>query len=189
MNLILSVLFLVTQKLSEANIKYGIGGSLLLYSYGLVSTCHDIDLLFIDEDYEKVKSLFALYIYHEKKEQHPLYKTSHMLKLKINGIDIDMMFDFKITFDKYSFVYQFQTNKRFIEGALLDFSFLEDWYLIYQLIPGRKEKVKWIEDYYLTSKKIDINRFQLLGKSIIPDEIRSRMSSLLAAVDEPDFDF
>ncbi|MDD3123462.1 MAG: hypothetical protein PHC62_08135 [Candidatus Izemoplasmatales bacterium] len=189
MNSILSCLSLVTSKLNEANIKYGIGGSLLLYSYGLVSTCNDIDILFNDKDYEAVKNLFVCDIYYEKQSEHPLYKTSHMIELKINGIEIDMMFDFKIAFDEYSYVYKLLTNKRLINGVIFDFSLLEDWYLIYQLISGREEKVKLIEDYFLTSKNINFNQYHLLIDSQIPNGIRARMTSLVTIITDHNFDF
>ncbi|NLA54057.1 MAG: hypothetical protein GX858_06895 [Clostridiales bacterium] len=56
---------------------------------------------------------------------------------------------------------------------------MEDWYVIYQLIPGREAKVKLIEDYLKSNKISHPNLLQTALEGNLPAGIQKNIRRLL----------
>ena len=68
---------------------------------------------------------------------------------------------------------------RTVEGTSIPFAALEDWYVVYQLIPGKEHKALRIEEYFLQN---GIEHPRLLERALngcLPDAVRQRISTLL----------
>ncbi|CEO05635.1 Uncharacterised protein [[Clostridium] sordellii] len=68
---------------------------------------------------------------------------------------------------------------KLINGVSIPFTSLEDWYVIYQLIPNREVKVDMIEKYLLTN---GVKKDNLLKRSLdcnLPLSIKNKLIDLL----------
>lgn len=176
----------IAAPLYENNISWGVGASLLLYQYGLVDSPADIDIITEAKDIEKANDiLFTLGTRKPKEEEKGIYSTDFFSEYSINSTDIDIMAGFKInlstsvyeyTFDKDSVPHHF-----LIEDIFVPFMTLEDWYILYQLIPNRESKVKLIENYFMQN---GIEYPHLLQRSLnnptLPQEVILRSQKLFS---------
>src|SRR5574344_1658989 len=95
----LSVLVKIAHLLNSNNITYGIGASLLLYFKGKTDTFHDIDIMVIDSDANKVKELLKSIGRLEPPNPNTKYKTKCFLEFNIDGVEVDVMSGFIIVKD------------------------------------------------------------------------------------------
>nr|WP_307906170.1 hypothetical protein [Clostridium botulinum] len=82
---------------------------------------------------------------------------------------------------KYNFNHTSISEFRKINKVDIPFTSLEDWYVIYQLIPSRESKVKMIENYFLSN---GIKNPILLKNSLkgnLPIEIQERVKKILGS--------
>ena len=93
------------------------------------------------------------------------------------------MAGFAINHSNGTFRYIFDQNSisefKLINGVNIPFTSLEDWYVIYQLIPNREVKVKMIENYLLSNK---IKKTILLERSLqgcLPIDVRKKVEEML----------
>lgn len=173
----------IGEKLNASNIVWGVGASILLNGFGLVDKPRDIDLFVDLKDIQKADDI--LKVIGEKKtyEKSGTYSTKHFYEYTVKGFDVDVMAGFVINHSTGAFEYIFDNNSiseyRKINGVDIPFASLEDWYVLYQLIPGREAKVKIIEDYLLEN---GIKKPLLLERALegnLPLEVRERTERLL----------
>ena len=68
-----------------------------------------------------------------------------------------------------------------INGVSIPFTFLEDRYVIYQLIPNRELKVKMIEKYLLSNGTKKTFLLERALKGCLPIQVRERIESMLSS--------
>lgn len=145
------VLLKVSTEFNKNKIRYGIGASLLLKAYDIVSEVSDIDIL-IDYNYvEKAKQILDSLGLKKDFKKNDLYQTDTFLEYNIDGIDLDIMSKFTINTDEGVFIYPFEkeeikTVNKFNCNDLPLLS-LENWFIAYILI-NRSDKAKLIKDYF-----------------------------------------
>jgi hypothetical protein len=183
--MLLDTLVLVARTLNHADALWGVGASTLLYYHGLVSEPHDIDILTSEADIEVVAATLRELGIEKLSEPGELYSTSRFLEYVINGTDVDVMAGLAIKHADGTYVLPFDrrsiTAKRTEDGVTVPLMSLEDWYVVYQLIPGREAKVKLIEDHILTSQRTDL---ELLDRELdleLPLHVRTRVEGLMAS--------
>ncbi|MGL5243797.1 MAG: hypothetical protein ACRC7R_01290, partial [Sarcina sp.] len=101
----------------------------------------------------------------------------------INELDVDVMCGFAVNHTNGTFNYVFDSNSisefKVINEVKIPFTSLEDWYVLYQLIPNREVKVKIIEKYLLSN---GIKKPMLLERALegcLPIDIRKRVCNIL----------
>jgi hypothetical protein len=175
----------IGEKLNEGSVLWGVGASILLNHYGLIDKPNDIDILVDLKDVEKADII--LKSIGEKKvwEKADTYSTKHFYEYVINGVDVDVMAGLNINHNQgvYSYIFDdksiIQTTK--LNGIHIPLTSLEDWYVIYQLIPNREIKVGIIENYLLLN---GINSPNLLERALrgnLPNEVRDNINRLLCS--------
>lgn len=183
MDKMLNTLGYISKKFYDSNIVWGVGASLLLNQYGLVDKPNDIDILVDMKDIEKADEILKRI--GEKKiwEKSRTYCTKYFYEYLINGFDIDVMSGLRINHNNGVFEYIFDYNSiseiKKINGVNIPLTSLEDWYVIYQLIPNREAKVNMIENYMLLNgikKPILLER---VLKCNLPIEVRDKVKRLL----------
>ncbi len=172
------VMFLMSQK----KVPCHIGGSLLLARSGIKTEVHDIDLLFRYQDYETVKSLLSDYVI-EHASHEGYYLTIELLKIHVEGVDFDLIFDFSFQSDGMIYTYPFDKPKSSfrlkIDGHMYSFSRLEEWYLIYSLLPNRSRKVKLIADYFAQHRNADSKYLKAMLKRNLPESNVEEINRLI----------
>ncbi|SCJ89647.1 Uncharacterised protein [uncultured Clostridium sp.] len=178
-----STLSYIGEKFNNSNILWAVGASILLNQYDLIETPNDIDIFVdvkdIDRADEILKSIGSKKLY----EKTTTYSTKYFYEYVVNKIDIDVMAGFAVNYNNGVYRYIFDENSigdyRIINNTKIPFTTLEDWYVIYQLIPKREAKVKMIEEYILNNGSK--NRF-LLERALygnLPLSIRNKINNIL----------
>ena len=174
----------IGEKFNHSNIVWAVGASLMLNQFGLIKDPNDIDILVAIEDINKADDI--LKNIGEKKEPKKVstYSTKYFYKYLVNKINIDVMAGFAINHTKGLYGYVFDndsisTIKR-INKVDIPFTSLEDWYVIYQLIPNRESKVDLIEKYLLANgiKNPELLKRALRGNLTL--EVRGKVEKMLS---------
>lgn len=149
------VLTEIAEALNSSGILWGVGASVLLYQYRMVENTSDIDIIVSLEDVADADAILSRMGEKQPPKEAGIYATDRFDEYIIDGVNVDLMAGFKIKlpgkevfeypFDEHSVPHHFKINK-----TIIPFSTLEDWYVLYQLIPGKEEKVKKIADYFGT---------------------------------------
>lgn len=180
---VLNELSYIGQKLNEKGIIWGVGASVLLALYELVDECNDIDILVDMNDIEMADRILSSIGIKNKSIEVKNYSTQYFYEYKIRGFDVDVMAGLAINHSEgtyeQAFDYSCISDSKLINGVEIPLSSLEDWYVIYQLIPNRELKVNIIEDYLLTN---GIKRSDLLKKALLfnlPIRVRQNIDMIL----------
>ena len=170
------VLDKVVACLQHEQIQFAIGGSLLLHHHGLPVTPRDIDLVVALADAERAVLLLSEMGTVVEQDETSLYATEVFQEFMIEGIDLDLMSGLQVRHDEGVFVYPF--DEQSIDSAGRPFMALVDWYVIYQLIPGREQKVVMIEDVF-TKQEVDRKRLEQLRSLVLPQVVKKRINQWL----------
>lgn len=177
------VLARLGEELNRAGVTWAVGGSLLLDQCRLADRTQDIDLLVSVEYIATVVHLLDNMGCRHPEKPNEGYSTRFFYEYTIEGVEVDVMSGLALNHEAGIFRCPFDKRSvsivRRIRGTEIPFSSLEDWYVIYQLIPGREEKVKRIEDYLFANKSLDLFLLERALEKELPVKIRRRTEAFL----------
>jgi len=178
------VLALIGEKLNCAGVMWAVGGSLLLDQYRLADRMHDIDLLVAVEDLKTVVGLLDRMGCRHQEKSNKGYSTRSFYEYTIEEVEVDVMCGLALNHEAGVFHYPFDKQSvssiRKIGGIEIPFTSLEDWYVLYQLIPGREEKVRRIETYLSTNESLNPFFLERVLEKELPEKIRRRTEAFLS---------
>ena len=179
----LNVLSYIGEKLNEERIIWGVGASVLLNHYGLIDKANDIDIVVDLKDIEKADKVITGIgekIIWEKTDR---YSTEYFYEYTVNGFEVDVMAGLSINYDNGIFEYIFDQSSiseiTIINGVNIPLTSLEEWYVIYQLIPNREIKVGIIKNYLLSNGVKKPNLLERALRGSLPNEVRDNIHKLL----------
>ncbi|MFC4560162.1 hypothetical protein ACFO3D_18555 [Virgibacillus kekensis] len=180
----LETLSFIGERLNNKRITWSVGGSLLLKFHGLVDTPNDIDIL-VDEDHiNSAKDTLSQIGKPEEAIHKEPFRTRFFSTYKIGSFNVDVMGGFAVKHDAGVYRLPFRKSSivayENINGVNIPLSSLEDWYILYWLIPGKQEKAALLENHF---KINGINCPSLLEKALerpLPREIKDRAKKLLS---------
>ncbi|MCX6086351.1 MAG: hypothetical protein NTW63_01165, partial [Caldiserica bacterium] len=73
-----------------------------------------------------------------------------------------------------------------VKGVTIPLTSLEDWYVLYQLMPDREPKVKLIEDHLLGGGCIDLSVLDRALARALPPHVRARTRRLMESCHSPE---
>ncbi|WP_164880688.1 nucleotidyltransferase [Clostridium manihotivorum] len=160
-------LYYIADKLNANDIRWVIGSSVLLYFHGIVDKPNDIDIIIDEKDIVRAKKIFDEIGIEENKENMEPFLTEYFYTYIVKNTYVDVMCNFALRHDYgiYRFILDEEAiveNKK-VNDSVLPLSSLEDWYVLYQLMPGRESKIKMIEDYL---KENGVESFGLLQRAL-----------------------
>jgi predicted nucleotidyltransferase len=174
----------IGEKLNSSNIIWGVGASIMLNHYGLVDKPNDIDIIVCLKDIEKADEILKSIGNKKVREETTTYSTRHFYEYTVNGIDVDVMSGLRINHFEGIFDYFFDedsiTETKDINGIHIPLISLEDWYVIYQLIPGRAAKADMIEAFLLSNGIRNTDLLIRTLKGSLPLVVRYRVEKLLS---------
>ncbi|RCW40120.1 MULTISPECIES: hypothetical protein [unclassified Halanaerobium] len=155
-------------KLNKKNIRWGVGASVMLNYYGLVDSPNDIDIIVSSDDSSKADKILRSTGEKNFSSDLEIYKSDFFANYSVNGVEVDLIAGFSIKQNSSYFKYDFDKNSITemwnLESVEIPVAAIEDWYILYQLMPNREEKVMLIEDYFLQEGSC---RVDLLQKNIL----------------------
>ncbi|SNZ14600.1 hypothetical protein SAMN05421503_2510 [Terribacillus aidingensis] len=171
----------VLKLLEEHEVPYSIGGSLLLFLKGLPVQPNDVDLLVKPENFTQAKQVLQKRaVQTEDKPPQGCYSTKACTTFTVlDDIQVDLMTDFAITYKDNLFRMPFTAVMEQTAVGILPLSSMEAWYVMYWLLPRKKEKRKLMENYFrlhgLPNRKI-LEEARRIG---MPAEADHAISKLL----------
>jgi hypothetical protein len=173
------------EKLNGSNIIWAVGASILLNQFGLINKPNDIDIFVDIKDIDRADEILKSIGEKKKWEKTAAYSTKYFYEYIIDGIDVDVMAGFAVNHNNGVFEYIFDYNSisefKIINGVNIPFTSLEDWYIIYQLIPNREPKVNLIEKYLLSKGIKKPFLLQRALKGSLPVEVRKNIENMLSS--------
>ncbi|MBC8060573.1 MAG: hypothetical protein H7Y18_07895 [Clostridiaceae bacterium] len=178
----------IGKKLNEREVVWGVGASMLLNHYGLINRPNDIDILVDLKDIEEADEILKSMGEKKKWEKKDTYSTKYFYEYVINGVDVDVMAGLCINHNNGMYRYIFDNSSIIevatIKGVNIQFSALEDWYVLYQLIPNRENKVRLLENYF---NLYGIKNLDLLVSALnenLPEEVKTNIKRLLNKINK-----
>ncbi|ATD54843.1 nucleotidyltransferase family protein [Clostridium chauvoei] len=173
----------VARELNKSNIRWAIGASILLKEYKIINKVNDIDIIVDIKDVKKLDSILKNIGIRKEGNENLNYSTKYFYEYVVDGIDIDVMADFTINHENGKYIVLLDeksiTSYKSLNGVIVPFMSLEDWYIIYQLIKGRDKKVSLIEKYL---KENGIKHRELIERALVkdlPGNIKSRLENII----------
>ena len=174
----------IGEKFNEANVLWAVGASIMLSQHNIIQKPNDIDILVDTKDIHKVDEILKTIGEKKVRDKVATYSTEYFYEYIVSGIDVDIMAGFKINHIEGTFEYVFDDKSisqiKNINGVSIPLTSLEDWYVIYKLIPGRESKVKIIEDYMNNNGISNVNLLKRSLKGNLPKEIKEKVEELLS---------
>jgi len=139
----------IASALNRSEITWGLGGSLLLYLYGIKTTVADIDIVIDEKDIDKVEALVSTFFHFEKPESG-IYLTTRFFSVTHNDVGIDLMLGFKIK--TRNGIFAFPEGKAMshesviLENTRINICSLDDWLEAYEAMQ-RMDKVTLIKQF------------------------------------------
>ena len=173
----------IGKKLNDADVVWGVGASLLLNKFGLIDKPNDIDIFISTDDIEKADEILKSIGEKKRWEKTSTYSTKYFYEYVINEVDVDVMSGFSVNHNEGIFRYIFDNNSisefKVINDVNIPFTSLEDWYVIYQLIPNREAKVKMIEKYILSNGIKKPLLLERVLEGCLPVDVRVKVEAIL----------
>jgi hypothetical protein len=173
----------IAKQLNNRGVAWGVGASLLLNRFGLADNPHDIDIVVDIGDINSADELLSRSGVKRPSGSAAGYSTRFFYEYAVNGIEVDIMAGFAINHDSGTYDYIFDRNAvsdiDIIDGVRIPYTALEDWFVLYQLMPGREKKASLIEAYLLST---GIRNPMLLNRALegnLPGQVRVRVEKLL----------
>lgn len=173
----------VARTLNDNNILWGIGGSLLLKSYGLLDAVNDVDIIVAEKDIERalvaLDSIGNRVAVPTKNE----YITKCFHVYEIDGIDMDVMAGFKIRHDQGIYEYPMDeasvTKYEIWDNVRIPYLSLEDWLVAYRLMINREEKVRMIRSHLIEEGLCYPILLERLLLQNLPEDVAAEIKALL----------
>ena len=173
----------IATELNKANILWGLGGSKLLDCYHLIESVNDIDILIVESDIKQAENIFSIIATEQKAISKEPFATKHFRTYTHARTSIDVMAGFQIHHPKGLYTMEFDrlslTDSTYINDTYIPLSSLEDWYILYTLIPRKQYKADLIEAHW---KKYGIQHPYLITRSLkksLPSPLRTRLQTIL----------
>lgn len=144
----LNVLSSIAEKLNSAKLTWAVGASLLLYFKGISDSFNDIDLMVVEADAERAKSLLLDMGQMQPPKPNGNYKTPYFYEFVIDGVEVDVMGGFIIVKDGQNYDCSL-TRDMIVEhivvnGQSIPLQAVSDWRRYYKLM-RREAKVAMID--------------------------------------------
>ncbi len=148
----LKTLSRVGKALEAAGVLFGVGGSAMLYRNHLAEDFNDIDLVVAVEDADKADAvLLSLGIGGEERSSG-VFETDIFRSYEVNGVGVDTMAGLAMRHGEGIYRYAFREDSVCdtwpVYGTMLPFCALEDWCVLYHLMPGKENKAKRIKAHF-----------------------------------------
>ena len=180
------VLLKIANLLNESEVFWGVGASLLLVFHGIVHHYNDIDLIVAERDIEKADEILSSLGRKKVREPTETYATGYFYEYVIDGVEIDVMCNFKICREDITYLYDFDCDYEleFVRVKDIDIALtrIEDWYLLYMLMPNREKRIAQIERYFEEEGIVSKECFKEIIKPGLPKDIKARVEKRILSL-------
>jgi len=138
--------------LNEAGIHWAIGGSVLLQVSGFAVEPNDLDVIFEKKDADRAVRLLESLGAKRASDPSYHYQSYSFTEMMVGGVEVDLMAGLTVIKDRVHYVYPFDrstpVDMRVVGTVTVPFMTLEDWLVLYDLMPGKAWKAALIADRF-----------------------------------------
>lgn len=147
-----NVLYMIADHLKDEDIVWALGASSVLYHHGLVQEVGDLDILIRIQDVDVLERLLLKIGHRVESEDSDTYETEYFGEFIVDDVEIDVMANMTIINYDLHYVYPFNKNAitdfMILKDLKIPLTSLEDWYILYHLIPNKERKITILDDYF-----------------------------------------
>ena len=180
------VLLNIASRLNESGLFWGVGASLLLVFHGIAHQYNDIDLMVAEKDIEKADEILSSLGNKKVRQPTETYATDYFYEYVIDGVEIDVMCNFKICREGITYLYDFDCDYELefirVRDVNMPLTRIEDWYLLYLLMPNREKRITQIEEYFKEKGIAPGVCFKGVIKPGVPKDIEARVEKLILSL-------
>ncbi len=173
----------VADVLNRNTVDWGLGGSSMLWFHGLADRPHDIDLLVAERDAPRAHELLSRLGTNEAVAPKEPFCTKHFTHYAILGTEVEVigLFGIRHAEGVYRLDWRRDENTRVerLKDVGIPLTPLEDWFVLYLLMPGRSGKADLIEAC-LKRQGIRRDRLEAALRQPLPAEVRARVLAAMA---------
>jgi len=134
----------LAKDLNKHHIRWALGASLLLYFEGYDISVADIDIVVHKDDYPLLLEMLKHYEY-TYQSPNDKYLTKHFISLFSQGVDVDIMIEFKVVKEDQIYEFPFHIEREIqIEDTIVYLSSIDEWLTAYKAM-NRIDKVLLIQ--------------------------------------------
>lgn len=138
---------------NRANITWALGGSWVLKKHGFNKIPHDIDIMVVEGDIDRAKQIMEVIGTLKPSKPQGKYDTKYFFQYTVGDIDVDILCKFVIHYQGSTFNYLFDkqsiSDVEYVEETRINYSSIEDWYVLYCLMERPQDHLHEIEKYLL----------------------------------------
>ncbi|WP_339230489.1 hypothetical protein NSQ77_09215 [Oceanobacillus sp. FSL K6-2867] len=174
----------IGEQLNKSNIEWAVGGSLLLQHYQLIDSPNDIDILVAEKDTDLIRHTMSQVGREQAATRKDPFRTTYFYQYEVDEAGVDVMGNFAIEHNQGTYKLFFDANhivdRKNIQGVFIPLSALEDWFVLYQLIPNKQEKAARIEQYFYTNGITQPNLLYRALEQPLPFMVRASIKHILS---------
>lgn len=152
----------VGKALNESKIRWAIGGSVLLHMNGFSVEPNDLDIIYDTRDSKLALEVFASLGVKHVSDPIRHYQTGAFTEIVVDATEVDFMAGLKIIKDGKSYHYPFDEStpidRHAIGNVTVPFMALEDWFVLYFLMPEKLWKASLIAEQFKKTGKFHPDR-------------------------------
>ncbi|WP_055668196.1 hypothetical protein [Desnuesiella massiliensis] len=178
-----TVLLKIAKLLNQENILWGVGDSMLLWCYELVEEYNKISIIIAEKDIRKVNMLLSDLGIRTQKEKICFYDSAFFQQYQTEGIIIDVISGPIIY--SHGKVYRYSFDEKSIPhytricGENIPLTTLEEWYILYSMMPQGESRAKLIENFFENIGVIYPEVLQRMLKDELPKDVMKKCGSML----------
>ncbi|UUZ91549.1 GNAT family N-acetyltransferase [Paenibacillus sp. P25] len=169
--------------LNRNQVEWALGGSSMLALYGLAEQPDDLDLLVNASNAPKAHALLSSLGEHRIMEPKSPFCTTYFYRYSIRGVGVDLMGLFGIEHAEGVYRLDWKAERiartKVIGGIPIPLSAMEDWYVLYSLMPGREAKTAVLERYWRDHGGIRMDLLEDALQQSLPPKVRERIEHWL----------
>ncbi len=175
----------VGRALKASGVRFCVGGSAMLYRNGLVEQFNDIDLLVESSDAYKAETVLLSIGQSEEAKSSTAFVTDIFRSFLVDGIGVDMMAGLKIRSGGQVYSHQLTegsyADRWPVWGEVLPFSALEEWCVLYHLMPGKAHKAELIKAHLKSSGQCNLDFLASVMGNGVPPAASEWLNDLMSA--------
>ena len=175
----------VGNALHKADVRFCIGGSAMLFMNGLSDKFNDIDLLVDIADAKKAEAILLELGEIEKAKDSSAFATEVFRSYLVDDVGVDMMAGLRIRYGEQIYSHKLTSDsiadRRPVYGTMLPFGSLEEWCILYYMMPGKAHKAKWIKSHLKNRGNYNRDILNAMVTNQLPHAVTQWLSELIKA--------
>lgn len=162
------VLVRIAEAFCTQEILWALGGVTLLACSGIDIEAERLDLIIDSADIAKVDLLLSAWGEAHPRVPSPRYASRFYCRYTIEGADVHVMSGLVLRDKGFLYTYRFDretiASMLPVENVYIPCTALEDWYILYQMMPWRETRVKALREYFLQNGVARPERFAAMRR-------------------------